>query len=125
MTDPYLITPLHHRPQLRNSGSCPDERSAGRGGAGRFLPEESDRDSEPDDAGFLKLPVGMVRTAAGSTQSVARVETHCALLGLTAIGGTGEPAVCAAATLSFTFSSCLLAEKLLHMQSRMMMELRL
>lgn len=54
------------------------------------LPEESERDSEPDDnAGFLQLLAGKVRTAAGSTQSVAEAargaagETHCALLGRT------------------------------------------
>lgn len=82
-----------------------------------FLPEES----EPDDAGFLLLLVGIVRTAAGSTQSEAKVasaphgETHCALVGLTEILVTGETAAC----------DCLLAEKLLHMQSWMMMELRL
>lgn len=93
-----------------------------------FLPEES----EPDDAGFLLLLVGIVRTAAGSTQSEAKVasaphgETHCALVGLTEILVTGETAACATAgTLPLTFSDCLLAEKLLHMQSRMMMELRL
>lgn len=96
-----------------------------------FLPEES----EPDDAGFLLLllpPVGIVRTAAGSTQSEAKVasaphgETHCALVGLTEILVTGETAACATAgTLPLTFSDCLLAEKLLHMQSWMMMELRL
>lgn len=95
-----------------------------------FLPEES----EPDDAGFLLLllPVGMVRTAAGSTQSEAKVasgphgETHCALVGLTEILVTGETAACATAgTLPLPFSDCLPAEKLLHMQSWMMMELRL
>lgn len=116
-------------------GQCNRQAGVGWGdtGWGKFrarllsLPEESERDSEPDDAGFLQLLAGMVSTAAGSTQSVAGVaggapgETHCALLGLAA--GTG---VCAAAaTLPLTFSRCLLAEKLLHIQSWMMMELRL
>lgn len=88
------------------------------------LPEESERDSEPDDAGFLQLLAGKVRTAAGSTQSVALMEsrlpgeTHCALFALAEIWGTGETPVCpAAGVLPLTFSSCLLAEKLLHMQS--------
>lgn len=112
-----------------------NRQAGGGGGAGwgklsarlLSLPEESERDSEPDDAGFLQLLAGMVSTAAGSTQSGAGVasgetgETHCALLGLAA--GRG---VCAAAvTLPLTFSRCLLAEKLLHIQSWMMMELRL
>lgn len=125
---------------------CPVSwQGQGQGGAGDgFLPEESERDSEPDDAGFLLLLqllllllllllVGMVSTAAGSTQSEASAasvphgETHCALLGLTESLVTGEtPAGAAAGALPpAAFSGCLLAEKLLHMQSWMMMELRL
>lgn len=56
------------------------------------LPEESERDSDPEDAGFLQLLAGKVRTAAGSTYSVAKVVTRgasgevlCALL--TELGG--------------------------------------
>lgn len=62
-----------------------------------FLPDETD--SEPDEAGFLQLLAGMVRTAAGSTHSVVKVEswppgeTHCALLGLAEICATGEMAI--------------------------------
>lgn len=85
-----------------------------------FLPEESERDSEPDDAGFLQLMVGKVSTAAGSTHSVATVlgsgesggvsRVHCALLALIVTlfwGAGGERRAWAAADRrSLTFSKC-------------------
>ncbi len=85
------------------------------------LPEESVRDSDPDDTCFLQLLLrGKVRTAAGSTQSVAKLlsaGTHCALL---------ESFDCAEQDKRSltTFSICWLAEKLLHIQSWIMMELK-
>lgn len=132
-----LITPLHHSNAQQRSFpnyALLEGNRKGQGGAIMIasLPEDSERDSEPDDAGFLQLLAGKVKTAVGSTQSVAEAtcgtagETHCALLGLTEIWANGDTQVCAAAdTLPVTFSSCLLAEKPLHMQSWMMMELRL
>lgn len=82
-----------------------------------FLPEESERDSEPDDAGFLQLMAGKVSTDAGSTHSatvlgsgasggVSRV--HCALLTVAKFWGAGgeRRAWAAADRRSLTFSRC-------------------